>query len=506
MSISTAVTSDSSRTNIITEFKMKRLWIAVFGTLLFAQSIGFCQQIEWQTDLDSAKTMAAEQNKLVLIHFSADWCRPCKHMDTFVFTSSQVISAVQQRVVAVHIDTDQHPDLVKQYNVTEIPTDVVISTTGRVLQKRQSPKEASNFVRMLESLDSVNTALSDDRAALAQKIDDILVSGKSKELVNPESNDFVARKPQHEQPGPARESIQLQSNLDSRARLVNHVSEGEASMSATAETPDEPAGSNVNRKPSGPQRVINDQFFVEKTTAANSSSASIQPVNSTTVNAFVPSQSKATLQQEPAVEPAVDVVAGTLRPAFNMDKSNALQPIEAGLNPLGTDTAASHMSVNPHSIDASTANVMTSTDYSAGSSGESSGAVSAQVIATEISGLGGKCPVTLIQEGRWVSGDERFGCVHRGKIYLFADHDKMVLFQRDPESYSPILAGFDPVIFHEKGELTDGLEQHGVFMGKAPNQRIVLFVSDETRAQFQEDPRLYMSTIRLAIQQSDALK
>ena len=61
-----------------------------------------------------------------------------------------------------------------------------------------------------------------------------------------------------------------------------------------------------------------------------------------------------------------------------------------------------------------------------------------------------------------------------------------------------MLAGFDPVTFMENGELVTGQEKYGVFMGKSPNLRVVLFDSFDNRKKFEADPRLYLSGIRQA--------
>ncbi|MFK7770139.1 MAG: thioredoxin family protein [Mariniblastus sp.] len=116
--------------------------------------------------------------------------------------------------------------------------------------------------------------------------------------------------------------------------------------------------------------------------------------------------------------------------------------------------------------------------------------------------LHGKCPVTLLTESKWAAGNEKWGCIHRNRIYIFASQEKLQQFQSDPDAYSPILAGYDPVVFHETGELVDGLEEHGVFMGKAPHQRIVLFANAKTRAQFQQQPRKYLDVVRQAMSNS----
>ena len=115
--------------------------------------------------------------------------------------------------------------------------------------------------------------------------------------------------------------------------------------------------------------------------------------------------------------------------------------------------------------------------------------------------LHGKCPVTLMMESRWVDGDPKFGCVHRGRTYLFVSKLHLHSFQADPDKFSPLLAGYDPVIYHERGDLVEGSEVHGVFMGKLPNQRIVLFSSAETRAKFEAGPNTkdYIETVRQAM-------
>ena len=114
--------------------------------------------------------------------------------------------------------------------------------------------------------------------------------------------------------------------------------------------------------------------------------------------------------------------------------------------------------------------------------------------------LHGKCPITLLKKGVWVDGDPQWGCVHRDRTYLFASEADLRVFQKDPDANSPLLAGYDPVVFHNLGELVDGDEAHGVFMGKLPNQRVVLFSSAKTRAEFESNPKNYIETIRQAMQ------
>ena len=67
-----------------------------------------------------------------------------------------------------------------------------------------------------------------------------------------------------------------------------------------------------------------------------------------------------------------------------------------------------------------------------------------------------------------------------------------------PDRLSPLLAGFDPVIFEDTGKLVEGDEKFGTFMGKKPNQRIVLFKTADTRERFQKEPSKYLNVVRKA--------
>ena len=89
--------------------------------------------------------------------------------------------------------------------------------------------------------------------------------------------------------------------------------------------------------------------------------------------------------------------------------------------------------------------------------------------------------------------------MHRDRTYLFSSKEKYELFKTNPDRFSPILSGYDPVIFHEQGQLLDGLEENGVFMGKNEKQHIVLFKNQETRAKFQANPKLYLDSVRQAV-------
>ena len=64
-----------------------------------AQPVG----IRWQQDIESAKKLARESNRLVLIHFWTESCGPCKMLEQNVFNQPGVGTAIEAQFVPVTV-------------------------------------------------------------------------------------------------------------------------------------------------------------------------------------------------------------------------------------------------------------------------------------------------------------------------------------------------------------------------------------------------------------------
>jgi len=101
--------------------------------------------------------------------------------------------------------------------------------------------------------------------------------------------------------------------------------------------------------------------------------------------------------------------------------------------------------------------------------------------------MDGFCAVTLAEQERWVKGDPRWGAVHRGRTYLFLSQQHQQRFLADPDRYSPVLSGYDPTRYVDRGELVPGQRRHGMwFRGK-----IYLFADEESLDRFSTAPEVY---------------
>jgi YHS domain-containing protein/thiol-disulfide isomerase/thioredoxin len=124
-------------------------------------------------------------------------------------------------------------------------------------------------------------------------------------------------------------------------------------------------------------------------------------------------------------------------------------------------------------------------------------------------GMEGYCPVSVSppapgKQGIWKKGDPRFGAVHRGRTYLFASAREQAMFLADPDAYSPVLSGADPVIFAERGELVEGNRTLGIAVSAGGDRsEMYLFATVENLERFEKNPKQYAVTAHQAMLRSE---
>jgi protein disulfide-isomerase len=102
----------------------------------------------------------------------------------------------------------------------------------------------------------------------------------------------------------------------------------------------------------------------------------------------------------------------------------------------------------------------------------------------------------------WVKGNKKFGAIHRGRLYLFANADAQKTFLADPDRYAPALSGYDPVIFNETQKLVDGKRA----IGLSYNGQVYVFASEDSLHKFEASPKPFAETVYQAMLRSDQAK
>ena len=120
---------------------MKKTLLILF---LFISTLGFSQDLNWQTDFETAKQIAQQENKSILMYFTgSDWCAPCKQLKADFFHSERFIEQAD-KLVLLMVDLPFRQDiiteeqrkknkvLIKKYNKEEsFPLLVSLSNQGR---------------------------------------------------------------------------------------------------------------------------------------------------------------------------------------------------------------------------------------------------------------------------------------------------------------------------------------------------------------------------------------
>jgi len=117
--------------------------------------------------------------------------------------------------------------------------------------------------------------------------------------------------------------------------------------------------------------------------------------------------------------------------------------------------------------------------------------------------LDGFCPVSLAAvPPQWKKGEKRFGAVHRGRTYLFTGAEEQRRFLADPDGFTPVLSGADPVIFSREGRLVDGRRAHGIFFGR----QVYLFADENTLEEFWQAPQRYARSAIAAMRRAEEVQ
>lgn len=95
-------------------------------------------------------------------------------------------------------------------------------------------------------------------------------------------------------------------------------------------------------------------------------------------------------------------------------------------------------------------------------------------------GLRGHSPVSLIRQGKLVTGKKEFVVLHKGVAYLLSDVGEKQQFEADPERFTPAMHGFDPVAYRDQSAMVSGMLEHI----QVHRSRVFVFQTAENRDRF----------------------
>ena len=124
------------------------LMCTLVPVLLFSNSINYLSD-----SYESISQKGKSQNKYFFVKFSADWCAPCKVMDSNVNNNPTLVNFVQDNFLAVKADIDDTTgkEWKDKFNACCLPTLVVFSPDGYELGRKEGTIPSSEFLSFLEN-------------------------------------------------------------------------------------------------------------------------------------------------------------------------------------------------------------------------------------------------------------------------------------------------------------------------------------------------------------------
>ncbi|MEZ5274772.1 MAG: thioredoxin family protein [Opitutaceae bacterium] len=115
--------------------------------------------VTWAGDIASARQLASESGKPMLLFFTAEWCVPCRIMKREVFADEKVMTAINERVIPVMIYAGEPgaDETFSQYKVEGTPITIFTDPRGTVLDYAVGRIGKAEFLEMLENLKIPNS-------------------------------------------------------------------------------------------------------------------------------------------------------------------------------------------------------------------------------------------------------------------------------------------------------------------------------------------------------------
>ncbi len=108
--------------------------------------------IPWSHDPEQAFATARETGRPVLVNFHADWCAPCHLMDAETFGDAGVVEHAGT-FVALKIDADRNEALADRYEISLLPTTLVLTPDGKPVITLRGVVDAPDMVELLALVD-----------------------------------------------------------------------------------------------------------------------------------------------------------------------------------------------------------------------------------------------------------------------------------------------------------------------------------------------------------------
>lgn len=511
--------------------------LALLTCLLAASAAWSEDRVRWAPDFRTACELAAEQRRLVLLHFYNDNCPPCLKLEQNVFSQDTVSDAIAQNYIPVKVHAGRNPQLATRYQIQRWPTDVVVTCSGLEIHRTVSPQQPAQYIAFVNQI-AAQAGISSGRQWQSplnqpkspQPEPTAVAALPSRDAKNP-----VAPKPPETPINPPSST----AATEGRSSFAPSPAPAAAAPATQAPTPPPlrsafvPPGAEAPNTPSMP--TANAWMTPAPVVYASAPPPATAEAPAPAANEL--QEVAAVLTPPPAAAPVVAPVSPP--PEFSSPVAQVSAP------PPQIAAAPSLVAAIPQQTQAAMAPVVPLLDANLVPASQAPpialeghcpvtlfettiwekgdprfGAIHQNSTYLFVSlaerqkflasperyllppvAMDGFCPVTLRDNMKWQKGDKQFFAVHRGRTYYLATAAERAKFLANGDDFAPVLSGYDVVRFAQKKELIDGKRAYGLM---TPDKQIYLFADKQSLEQFEKSSGAYATTARQAMIRSDS--
>ncbi len=115
----------------------------------YVRPAAYRSTVSWETDFHRAADVSRQTGRPMLIRIGADWCGHCQRMKREAYSDRQVIADLNRAYVAVDLDADANQDLIRRFQVTSLPTTLVMSPDMRIIDRQEGYRSAEQLSRTI---------------------------------------------------------------------------------------------------------------------------------------------------------------------------------------------------------------------------------------------------------------------------------------------------------------------------------------------------------------------
>lgn len=105
--------------------------------------------ISWRGDLGTAQAESRARDLPLWIQFTGPWCPSCRRMERGAFVEPAIVATARERFVPVKLRSDEFEPLAASLGLTSLPSSVIVTPSGEVIDKWEGFGEPEEFLAFL---------------------------------------------------------------------------------------------------------------------------------------------------------------------------------------------------------------------------------------------------------------------------------------------------------------------------------------------------------------------